>query len=112
MGPARSGVRHRFKDGGAQRIRISYTFFNRPGSALEGINAPQALFGVLNQSIPAGGPVPATFLTNQNSFTTGIANPSSFNPASSNVVYIPPDMRWPYVQNWFLSVQRSSSRTP
>ena len=24
---------------------ISYTFFNRPGSALEGINAPQALFG-------------------------------------------------------------------
>ena len=33
---------------------ISYTFFNRPGSAEEGINAPQALFGVINQSIPAG----------------------------------------------------------
>jgi hypothetical protein len=85
---------------------ISYTFFNRPGSALEGINAPQALFGVLNQSIPPGGPVPASFLTTQNSFTTGIANPSSFNPVNSNVVYVPPDMRWPYVQNWFLSVQR------
>jgi hypothetical protein len=85
---------------------ISYTFFNRPGSALEGINAPQALFGVLNQSIPAGGAVPATFLTTQNSFSTGIANPASFNPANSNVVYIPPDTRWPYVQNWFLSVQR------
>ncbi len=38
---------------------ISYDFFNRVGSAQEGINAPQALFGVLNQSIPAGGPVPA-----------------------------------------------------
>ena len=37
---------------------ISYTFFNRPGSAQEGINAPQALFGVLSQSIPTGGSVP------------------------------------------------------
>jgi hypothetical protein len=90
---------------------ISYTFFNRVGSALEGINAPQALFGVLNQSIPAGGAVPATFLTTQNSFTTGIANPSSFNPANSNVVYVPPDTKWPYVQNWFLSVQREITKS-
>jgi hypothetical protein len=89
---------------------ISYTFFNRVGSALEGINAPQALFGVLNQSIPAGGAVPATFLTTENSFTTGIANPSSFNPAASNVVYIPPNTKWPYVQNWFLSVQRELAK--
>jgi hypothetical protein len=85
---------------------ISYTFFNRVGSALEGINAPQALFGVINQSIPAGGAVPASFLTTQNSFTTGIDNPSSFNPANSNVVYIPPNTKWPYIQNWFFSVQR------
>jgi hypothetical protein len=89
---------------------ISYTFFNRVGSALEGINAPQALFGVLNQSIPAGGAVPASFLTTQNSFTTGIANPSSFNPANSNVVYIPPNSKWPYVQNWFLSLQREITK--
>ena len=89
---------------------ISYTFFNRVGSALEGINAPQALFGVLNQSIPAGGTVPSTFLTTQNSFTTGIANPSSFNPANSNVVYVPPDTKWPYIQNWFLSVQREITK--
>ena len=85
---------------------ISYTFFNRPGSAQEGINAPQALFGVLSQTIPAGGPVPATFLTTQNSFTTNIASPAAFNPANSNVVYTPPDSKWPYIQNWFLSVQR------
>jgi hypothetical protein len=89
---------------------ISYTFFNRPGSALEGINAPQALFGVLNQSIPSGGTPPPGFLTTQNSFTTGIANPSAFNPVNSNVVYIPPDMKWPYVQNWFLSVQRELAK--
>ncbi len=85
---------------------ISYAFFNRVGSALEGINAPQALFGVINQSIPAGGPVPASFLTTQNSFTTGIDNPANFNPANSNVVYIPSNFKWPYIQNWFFSVQR------
>lgn len=85
---------------------ISYAYFNRVGSALEGINAPQALFGVLNQSIPAGGPVPSGFLTTQNSFTTGIANPSSFNPVNSNVVYVPPDTRWPYIQTWFFGVEQ------
>ena len=85
---------------------ISYSFFNRPGSAMEGINAPRALFGIFSQSIPAGGPVPAGFLTTKNSFTTGIANPSAFNPALSNVAYIPADFKWPYTQNWFLSVQR------
>ena len=85
---------------------ISYTFFNRPGSAEEGINAPQALFGVINQSIPTGGPVPAGFLNTQNSFTTNIASPAAFNPVNSNVVYTPPNLQWPYIQNWFLSVQR------
>ena len=85
---------------------ISYTFFNRPGSSEEGINAPNALFGVINQSIPAGGPVPAGFLTTANSFTTNIASPAAFNPVNSNVDYIPAHSPWPYVQNWFLSVQR------
>ena len=85
---------------------ISYSFFNRPGSAMEGINAPQALFGTINQSIPAGGAVPASFLTTLNSFTTGIANPASFNPATQNVAYIPSNFKWPYTQNWFFSVQR------
>jgi hypothetical protein len=68
------------------------------------------LFGVLNQSMPQGGPPPAGFLTTINSFTKGIANPSSFNPANSNVVYIPPDSKWPYIQNWFLSVQRQLTK--
>ena len=85
---------------------ISYTFFNRPGSAQEGINAPQALFGVLSQTIPAGGPVPTNFLTTGNSFSTNIASPAAFNPVNSNVVYTPPDSKWPRIQNWFLSVQR------
>jgi hypothetical protein len=81
---------------------ISYTFFNRPGSAQEGINAPQALFGVLSQSNPTS----PTFLTTLNSFSTNIASPAAFNPAVTNVVYTPPDSKWPYIQNWFFSVQR------
>lgn len=85
---------------------ISYSFFNRPGSAQEGINGPQAIFGILTQSIPPGGAVPASFLTTQNSFTTGIDNPANFNPITSNIDYISANTRWPYVQNWLVSVQR------
>jgi hypothetical protein len=85
---------------------ISYTFFNRPGSAEEGINAPEALFGVINQTLVTNGQITPGFLTTQNSFTTGIANPSSFNPVNSNVAYVPANSPWPYIQNWFLSVQR------
>jgi Carboxypeptidase regulatory-like domain/TonB-dependent Receptor Plug Domain len=85
---------------------ISYDFFNRVGSAIEGINAPQALFGVFSQTIPAGGPVPSNFLTTVNSFSSGIANPNNFNPLVSNVDYIPANSPWPLIQNWFLSIQR------
>jgi Carboxypeptidase regulatory-like domain/TonB-dependent Receptor Plug Domain len=89
---------------------ISYSFFNRPGSAQEGINGPQAIFGILTQSIPAGGAVPASFLTTMNSFTTGIDNPASFNPLTSNIDYIPANTRWPYVQNWLFSLQRELAK--
>jgi hypothetical protein len=84
---------------------ISYSFFNRVGSAEEGINAPQALFGIVTQSI-SNGVVPSTFLTTQNSFTTGIDNPASFNPLVSNIDYIDANTRWPYIQSWFLSAER------
>ena len=87
---------------------ISYSFFNRPGSAEEGLNGPLTIFGVINQSTPAGGPVPAGFLTTQNGFTTGIA--STFNPINSNNDYIPADTRWPYIQSWVFSVQREIAK--
>ncbi len=88
---------------------ISYSFFNRVGSAQEGINAPLALFGLQTQSIPAGGSVPSTFLTTQNSFTSNIDSPSNFNPIVSNIDYIPANTRWPYIQSWFFSVQHELS---
>jgi hypothetical protein len=89
---------------------ISYSFFNRPGSAQEGINAPQALFGILTQSIPAGGPVPSTFLNTQKSFTTGINVPSNFNPLASNIDYIPANTKWPMTQSWLFSIQRQLAK--
>ena len=89
---------------------ISYSFFNRPGSAQEGINAPQALFGILTQSIPPGGSVPASFLTTKNSFTTGIDNPANFNPLNSNIDYISANTRWPYIQSWVVSIERKLTK--
>ena len=89
---------------------ISYSFFNRVGSAQEGINSPQAVFGIVTQSIPTGGPVPSTFLTTLKSFTGGIDDPANFNPLTANVDYIDPNTRWPYVQSWFFSLQRELSK--
>jgi hypothetical protein len=79
---------------------ISYTFFNRPGSSIEGINGPLAIFGTFNQSALPGAP---GFLTTQNGFNAGIA--STFNPVTTNNDYIPADTRWPYIQSWMFSVQ-------
>jgi hypothetical protein len=86
---------------------ISYVHLNRLGSADElGINGPQVNIATINQSIPAGGAVPSSFLTTQNAFPAGLASPASFNPVNANVAYIPRDTRWPYVQTWFASIQR------
>jgi hypothetical protein len=80
---------------------ISYTFFNRPGSAIEGINGPLAIFGVFNQTALPGQP---GFLTTQNGFASGVG--STFNPVTTNNDYIPADTRWPMIQSWVVSVQR------
>ena len=86
---------------------ISYVHLNRLGSADElGINGPQVVFGTINQSIPAGGSVPSTFLTTARAFPSNLASPASFNAVNANVAYIPSDTRWPYVQTWFASLQR------
>ncbi len=83
---------------------ISYDFFNRTGSAGEGINGPLAIFGTINQ----GSPTSPGYLTAQNAFTTGIA--STFNPINSNNLYIPANTRWPYIQSWVFSIQREITR--
>jgi len=86
---------------------ISYVHLNRVGSADElGINGPQVNIVTINQSIPPGGPVSAGFLTSYGGVPPGFNSPANFNPVLANISYIPKDTRWPYVQSWFLSVQR------
>jgi hypothetical protein len=90
---------------------ISYVHINRLGSADElGINGPQVVIATINQSIPAGGTAPSSFLTTQNAFPSSLTSPAGFNPINANVAYIPRDTRWPYVQTWFASVQRELFR--
>ncbi|HKE24509.1 MAG TPA: carboxypeptidase regulatory-like domain-containing protein [Bryobacteraceae bacterium] len=84
---------------------ISYTFFNRPGSAIEGINGPLAVFGSFNQTALPGQP---GFLTTQNGFAAGIG--TAFNPVTTNNDYIPANMRWPMIQSWVFSMQREVAK--
>ncbi|HEX3599030.1 MAG TPA: TonB-dependent receptor, partial [Lacipirellulaceae bacterium] len=83
---------------------ISYTFFNRPGSGVEGINGPLAIFGTLSQNLLPDGTVPAGFLTTQNAFNAGIG--STFNTLTTNNDYIPKNSPWPMIQSWVVSIQR------
>jgi hypothetical protein len=86
---------------------ISYSHFNRVGSADElGINGPQVIFGLITQSIPAGGSVPQNFITTEQGYPAGFTSPANFNPLTSNNAYIPRDTKWPYIQSWFFSLQR------
>ena len=80
---------------------ISYTFFNRPGSAIENINGPLAVFGTVTQTALPGQP---EFLTTQTGFNAGIG--TTFNSATTNNDYIPADMKWPRIQSWVVSIQR------
>src|SRR5215471_1369459 len=85
---------------------ISYVHFNRSGSAnLLPINAPQVIFGVINQT-----PTVAGFLTTQQGFPTSLADSSSFNPINANVTWMPKDDKHTYVQSWHVSVQREIAR--
>lgn len=87
---------------------MSYVHHNRVGSAdLLGINGPQVVIATINQVplLSGGQPNPA-FITPKTGYPTGMTSPANFIPASANVAYIPRETRWPYVQSWFLSIQR------
>lgn len=90
---------------------ISYVHLNRLGSADElGINFPQVVIAVVNQSLPAGTTsLPASFITAPN-FPNGIIDPARVGQINTHVAYIPADTRWPRIQTWFFSVQRELTK--
>ncbi len=82
---------------------ISYIHQNRVGSAdLLGINGPQVVIATVNQS----NPLDPGFRATQQGYPVGLSSPSNFNPVLSNITYLPKNLKTPYVQTWFLSVQR------
>jgi len=90
---------------------ISYAFLNRLGSADElGINGPQVVIGTINQTPLANGAVNPAFLTTQTGFPASLDSPASFNPVNANVSYIPANTRWPYVETYFLSIERQFAK--
>lgn len=87
---------------------ISYVHLNRLGSADElGINGPQVNIVTINQTTPLNNP---NFITTANSFPPGLTSEQNFNPVNANISYIPKDTRWPYVQTWFLAVEREVAK--
>ena len=70
---------------------ISYDFFNRRRAArIEGINAPEALFGVFTQTMPAGRPAAGQLPHHAEQLHAPASPiPPNFNPLVSNVDYIP-----------------------
>ncbi|HEU5258806.1 MAG TPA: carboxypeptidase regulatory-like domain-containing protein [Vicinamibacterales bacterium] len=82
---------------------VSYVHWDRIGSAnLLAINAPQVIRAAVNQTDPAA----ASFRPTELGYPAGITDPSTFNPATALVSYIPKDYHSGYVHNWFASVQR------
>lgn len=86
---------------------MSYIHQNRVGSAdLLGINFPQVVIATINQSVPTD----ASFRTTQQGYPLGLTDARNFNVANANISYIPSNIPTPYVQSWFLSVQREVIR--
>jgi hypothetical protein len=81
---------------------VSYVHWDRIGSAnLLAINAPQVIRAVVNQT-----PTTTGFRATELGYPAGITDPSTFNPATALVSYIPHDYHSGYVHNWFASIQQ------
>lgn len=90
---------------------ISYIHFNRSGGGnILGINGPQVVNSITTQPVVRGGVLNPDYRTVDQGYPLGITDPSRFNPAASNISYIPRDTKTGYVQNWFVSVQREIIR--
>jgi len=83
---------------------IGYVHNQRTGAAdLLPINGPQVINAVVNQTNPAD----ASFRTTEQGYPAGLTDPSTFNPLTANISFIPRDYHSGRVQSWFASVQRA-----
>ena len=86
---------------------VSYVHWNRIGSAnLLAINGPQVIRAVVNQTDPTS----PTFVPAERGYPAGLTDPSTFNPLTALISYIPNDYHSSPVQNWYASIQREFRR--
>ena len=92
---------------------ISYVQFNRLGGEnLLAYNGPNVVDAFIDQTPTQGicssvSAAPgACFRTTAQGFPNNFASPSAFNPAITEVRYIPSDDRPGYVESWFFGVQQ------
>ncbi len=91
---------------------ISYVLFMRQGSdSYLAYNGPFVVNAQITQApsqgmCPAGSQSLACFRTTQMGYPVNLASPANFSTVNTKTVYIPEDIRSPYVQNWHFTVQR------
>ncbi len=86
---------------------ISYVHVNRVGAAdILAINGPQVINAVVNQANPAD----PSFRPTEQGYPANLASPSTFNPLTANVTYIPSEFQAGRVQSYFVSFQRELGR--
>jgi hypothetical protein len=84
----------------------SFVHYTRAGSGdILPINAPNALFVSVTQPSSATG---AGYRTVDQGYPAGLA--TNFNPGTDNITYIPKNTKDSYVENFFLSIQKSLAK--
>src|SRR5262249_1990099 len=82
---------------------IGFVHQNRVGSSdLLGIHGPHGVIATLN----ASNPLDHAFRTTQQGYAPGLTSPANFNPIAANILYMPKNLKTPYVESWFFSVQQ------
>lgn len=85
---------------------ISYTHFNRAGGGnILALNGPQVVIGSVTQTTSE-----PTFRTTDQGYPAGFTDPKSFHPLQASVKYLTRSQPAPYVQSWFLSIQREAAK--
>jgi hypothetical protein len=95
---------------------ISYVLFERQGSdSYLAYNGPFVVNAQITQApsqglCPAGSQSLTCFRPTEMGYPVNLASPANFSTVNTKTVYIPPDIRMPYVQNWHFTVQRELTK--
>ena len=95
---------------------ISYVLFERQGSdSYLAYNGPFVVNAQITQApsqglCPAGSQSITCFRTTEMGYPVNLASPANFSTVNTKTVYIPQNIRMPYVQNWHFTIQRELTK--